>query len=154
MAVDIESRQRIGDAIRSYLNNEIDNFRFDDVLGECHSSDRLVNAIIESLWFLYDDCTRSHFRDNAAAAAALTPCLERWEHLLRSRVDFDEPDRERCLLSRPPRPGLWGKVNDWFYGLRPSFATNRFWPLSSAAEWNELGIPFDAPTEGSKCESR
>jgi hypothetical protein len=153
MAVDFESRRKVSDAIRSYLNNEIDNFRFDDVLGECQTSDGLVNATIESLWFLYDDCTRSHFRDNAASAE-LTASFARWERLLRSSVDFDEPERKRCLLERPPRPGLWGKINDLFYGLRPGFATNQFWPFSSAVEWAELGIPFDAPTETPKCEAR
>lgn len=149
MAIDIESRQRISGAIRSYLNREIDNFRFDDILCECRTSDGLINAIIDSLWYLYDDCTRSRFRNNEAAAA-ISPLLKRWEQLLLTNIDFDEPLRKDVMLTRPQRPGIWGKANDFFYGRRPGFASNPFWPLTSAAEWENLGIAFEVETPTSR----
>lgn len=153
MAVDTESRRTISRAIHSYLDNEIDNFRFDDILCECRTSDGLVNAIVETLWFFYDDCTRSHFRDNVKVANGRAPWLERWERLLQTDIDFDQPERKGVLITRPPRSGIWGKVNDLFYGLRPSFASNKFWPLSSADEWNQLGITFDDRRAHSTCPS-
>ena len=144
MAVDSESRQLISGAIRSYLNGEIDNFRLDDILCECRTSDGLVGAITDSLWYLYDDCTRSHFRDDAAAT--VSRLLKRWEQLLLTSIDFDAPEHTDALLTRPPRSGIWGKVNDIIYGRRPGFASNPFWPLTSAAEWERLGIACELET--------
>jgi hypothetical protein len=144
MAVDTESRRIVSKAIQSYQASEIDNFQLDDILSECRTSDELVNAIIESLWYFYDDCTRSTFR-NAPAAEAISRWLRRWEQLLITSMDFGEAARKDVILMRPRRPGFLGKVNDIFYGKRPGFATNPFWPLASAAEWESLGIAYESP---------
>jgi hypothetical protein len=143
MSVDIDSRRIVCEAIHAYVNDEIDNFRFDDILGECHTSDGLCNAIIGALWYFYDDCTRCHFPKHWKSAEAQAPYLERWERLLQTSIDFDEAERARVVLNAPSRPGIWGKVNDLFYGKRPGFASNPFWPLSSSEEWSALGIPYD-----------
>lgn len=143
MAVDMESRRIIRDGIRAFRENEIDNFQFDDILWHCETDDGLCNSIIDALWYFYDDCKKHYFRDHLTADSAAPAYLRRWQSLLYTTIDFDQPQLARVMHAKPRRVGIWGKVNDMFYGRRPGFASNPFWPLTNAAEWESLGIAYE-----------
>jgi len=143
MSVDSESRKLIARAICSYTDGKIDNFQFDDILSECRTGDNLCNAIIQCLWYFYDDCTRSRLTKNPQVRMQQLPYFKRWELLLLTMIDFEDSRLREVLESRPPRKGIWGRVNDIFYGRRPAFASNEYWPFSTRREWESLGISFE-----------
>lgn len=156
MPVDRPARDLVGRAIQSYVRGEIDNFQFDDALENVRTSDPLINEIIVAAWYFYDDVRPHPFARSEDDVRHRKPWLDRWSQLLKAEVDFDAPERLAILKSQHKRRGLWGLVNDLFYGRQPAFASNAFWPLSSEREWHELGIPFvhldalikDSRTEG------
>ena len=52
-----ECRNKLIDAIKSYINEEITAFRFDEIImDEIETEDSTVNGIINLLWYFYDDC--------------------------------------------------------------------------------------------------
>jgi hypothetical protein len=55
---DRKTRDRIADAISSYMNEEITAFQFDDVLARAMegTDDKTARAVGHALWFHYDDC--------------------------------------------------------------------------------------------------
>ncbi len=58
--IDRDCRNKLISAIKSYINEEITAFRFDEIImDEIETEDSTVNAIIALLWYFYDDC-RDH----------------------------------------------------------------------------------------------
>lgn len=58
---DRKARDRMATVIRSYMNEEITAFEFDESLGKAMAGtdDQTVRVIGQDLWFFYDDC-RDH----------------------------------------------------------------------------------------------
>ncbi len=55
MSVDIDARKQLAEAINKYINDEIDNFEFDDVITDIKTKDKTVKWCVSSLWYCYDD---------------------------------------------------------------------------------------------------
>jgi len=57
--IDRAARKEIADNLRSYLNEGITAFKFDNVIQQVahNSKDRTAQEIIKALWSCYDDCT-------------------------------------------------------------------------------------------------
>ena len=73
--IDRIARDRAIATIRSYMDDKITAFEFDEVLGEIAATteDKSVRAVASELWFYYDDC-RDH---NIVASKAV------WDHFNR-----------------------------------------------------------------------
>lgn len=54
--IDRTSRNKIVDAIKKYMNDEISAFEFDDVLWEIATEDETAKDVCKLLWYFYDDC--------------------------------------------------------------------------------------------------
>ena len=54
--IDRLSRNKIIDAIKKYMGEEISAFEFDDLLWEINTEDKTAQEIISLLWYYYDDC--------------------------------------------------------------------------------------------------
>lgn len=56
--IDRKARDQMARAIRSYLDEEISAFKFDEALAQASNAteDRTVQTVARALWFLYDDC--------------------------------------------------------------------------------------------------
>lgn len=145
MAVDRHERDELAAAIRSYMRCEIDNHRFDELIAERYWNDPLCQALALALWVFYDDLSEHHFDRLGYENAG--PFMQRWEALLRTDLDFDEPARRKELAdSGLCSPGFWGGLRDLFFGFRPGFFTKPWWPLPSPEAWEELGVPYVSPT--------
>lgn len=145
MPVDRPARNVVSRTLQSYLRGEIDNFQLDDTFCGVRTDDPLVNEVVAATWYFYDDTRRHQFAQSEEYVRHRGPWLERWSQLLLTEIEFEIPERLAVLQARLRRRGLWGVVNDLFYGRQPAFACNAFWPLSSEQEWLELGIPFVPP---------
>ncbi len=57
--IDRTARKEIADNLRSYLNEEITAFKFNDAIQEVarKTKDRTAQEMIKALWSCYDDCT-------------------------------------------------------------------------------------------------
>jgi hypothetical protein len=57
--VDRASRDKMMAVIRSYMDDQITAFQFDETLGAIGGAteDQTVRAVVRDLWFYYDDCT-------------------------------------------------------------------------------------------------
>jgi hypothetical protein len=53
--VDRASRDRMAEAIRSYMDDRITAFELDDVINDVVSADMTVETTRHDLWFCYDD---------------------------------------------------------------------------------------------------
>ncbi len=56
--IDRKARDETAKAIRSYMNEEITAFEFDEALFEAESGarDATVRSVVQTLWYFYDDC--------------------------------------------------------------------------------------------------
>ena len=74
--IDRTARERLAKVLRSYMNEEITAFQFDEQLDEfrCSSSDKTVKSIARDLWGCYDD-----LKDHKVVASKQT-----WDYFNRS----------------------------------------------------------------------
>ncbi len=73
--VDRTSRERLGEVIRSYMEDHITAFDLDEELGAIGAAteDKTVQAVVRDLWFYYDDC-RDHY---------VVACKREWDYFNR-----------------------------------------------------------------------
>lgn len=53
--IDRENRNKLAESCRHYWSCLVDNFEFDEINFKIESDDKAIDAIINSLWYLYDD---------------------------------------------------------------------------------------------------
>jgi hypothetical protein len=132
MPINREYRDRIADAVESYLRCEIDNYALDEVLSSVKTDDTTCQRIAEQMWYLYDDCKRHRNEGKLKVQSRDKEAIERWLILLRSdseSVSMDEPDSSKS--------GLIATIAKWIVGRPPAFRNNEFWPWRTEADWRE-----------------
>ena len=55
--IDRTAREKVIEAIDRFLNDQTDNFEFDEQIWNIDSEDDTVAYAVQVLWFHYDDCT-------------------------------------------------------------------------------------------------
>ena len=141
--VDVVARSRLCNAFHCYLKGEIDNFQFDDILCETSSQDVLCKEIIHNAWYFYDDCTRQKCNPDKLPRRFNVDFLMRWFKVLQTEIDFDCPERKAVLCPPALHSGLLSVLTNFIFGKRPPFVSNFYWPFSSCAEWESIGVSFD-----------
>ncbi len=92
--IDRPARNEMASAIRSYMDEEITAFQFDDALTEAThaTNDETTKSVRFALWLVYDDC-----KDHKIVASK-----ELWDYLNRNLLLL-ESDAEIVVVKRPRR---------------------------------------------------
>ena len=120
---DRKARDQMTKAIRSYMNEEITAFQFDDALAEVTNAtkDETVGVIGKALWFHYDDC-----KDHKIVASK-----EEWDYFNRLLLLLESDGDVRIVKTWrmwPPRPAVAGAALSTFIpiAVRVGFGDHLF----------------------------
>lgn len=136
MPVDRAKRDRLADAIESFLDCKIDSFDLSDVMDEMRlpGSDLACRQIALHMFFFYSD-TKRHFNNNKYRM------FEKYEHAIRRWIVFLRSNSEWVLKPRPEPVGFIARTRDFFaIKVKNHLYENLFWPFASEQDykhWHE-----------------
>jgi hypothetical protein len=131
MAVDLQNRRILADAIDDFIDGTIDNWTLDDI-GWGDRNDTMCREIRRQTWLFYDDIRRYYNTGPGALGGQAEAILRRWSQLLRSDVEWGE------VTGIAERRNSWTTLRAFFSKRatpRPAWKRNVFWPFHSRAHW-------------------
>ena len=139
LRIDRKVRDKMADAIESFIDAKIDNLEFGEIICECHRDtfeDR-CKEMNEELDSFYGDGSRYRNVGRERFEPQLESILRRWVTLLRSNVEWP------CDPKKQKESWLWSFLHRLFFGekirmVREDGTANEWWPFESKEEWERL----------------
>ena len=136
MNVDKRAREELVFLLELFINGRITNFDFEERLPS--TQDKGVNAVIDSVWCLYDDFKEHTMRNEHELSSNEKNAINRWILFLKTDLVYDWP-----IISYPGVRPLKVTFIDKLLGKKKKedkFMENgsyKLWPFKNSEDYNK-----------------
>ena len=101
MSVDRDARRKLAEELRHYVAKQSSNFELNDAIFDIRTSDRVMIAVRDTTWMLYDDLRKHKAEGKWAIEDAARREVARWILFLHSDLEYEWRGQKPWYLRIP-----------------------------------------------------